>query len=260
MGELPRSSGESTSKERDALQDILRWTIGRLAKLTDVVGELSNYLSTVGEMEATSKQRMEDMMKKIQEMANAVVGLGSSHRYVADETAKNHRTELKHLENLAWQVGGSGKGVNTSLKETVTGLGRVLGQIDGQLTRHSKSMEESNKHMAAAVENLVEIKTGIQALIQKATFSGSGGTHDSNSSCESCAQVPTATSSSSCGPCGTYGACAAEEYADPTHGWACSAGSQCVRVSPIKRTSNSRWSLRIWCGIRFDWASMGKGL
>ena len=77
-------------------------------------------------------------MGKIQDMANAVVGLGSSHRYVADESAKNQFTEVKHLKNLAWQIAGSGKGVNTSLKETVTGLGRILGQIDGQMTRQSK--------------------------------------------------------------------------------------------------------------------------
>ena len=58
---------------------------------------------------------MEDMMGKITEMANAVVGLSASHRYVSEETSKNHRTEVKHLENIAWQIAGSGKNVNTSL-------------------------------------------------------------------------------------------------------------------------------------------------
>ena len=176
LAEIPRSSGEGSSRERDALQDILRWSVGRFAKLTDVVGELSNYLSTVSESEAAGKQRVEEMIKKLLEMSNAVVGLGASHSFVADETARNQKAELKHLENLVWRGSGSGKIVNTSLKELVTGVGRVLGQIDGQLSRNTKTMEENGKHLAAVVENLVEIKTGIQALVQKATFSGSGGT------------------------------------------------------------------------------------
>ena len=83
-------------------------------------------------METTSKQRMEDMMGKITEMANAVVGLSSSHSYVGEETSKNHRAEVKHLENIAWQIAGSGKNVNTSMKETITALGGILSQIDGR--------------------------------------------------------------------------------------------------------------------------------
>ena len=46
LSDLPRSSAENRLKERDALQDLLRWAIGRFARLQDVVGDLSNYLST----------------------------------------------------------------------------------------------------------------------------------------------------------------------------------------------------------------------
>ena len=187
-----RSSGGGSAREHDALQDILRWSVGRFAKLTDVVGELTTYLATVSELDAAGKQRVEDMLKKLREMSNAVVGLGASHRFVADETARDQKTELKHLENLVWQVSGSGKGVNTSLKELVTGVGRVLGQIDGQLSRNAKTMEENGKHVAAVVEKLVKIETGIQALVQKATFSrsGSGGTPATESGEECVSSTP----------------------------------------------------------------------
>ena len=57
---------------------------------------------------------------------------------------------------LVWQVSGSGKGVNTLLKELVTGIGQVLGQMDSQLATSSKTLEEHGKHLSA-VENLVKI-------------------------------------------------------------------------------------------------------
>ena len=129
LSDLPRASSEGRLRERDHLQDLLRWAIGRFARLRDVTGDLTNYLSTVSEMETSSKQRMEDLGMKILEMVNGIVGLSASVRHVSEETSKNHRAEVKHLENIAWQLGGSGKNINTSLKVTLTSSGKIMSQV-----------------------------------------------------------------------------------------------------------------------------------
>ena len=145
FSDLPRASSDSRLRERDHFQDLLRWAISRFARLQDVTGDLANCLSTVSEMETSSKQRMEDMGMKMFEMVNGIIGLSVSVRHVSEETSKNHRAEVKHLENISWQLAGSGKNINTSLKETITSLEKIMSQVDNQVTKQTKNQEETNK-------------------------------------------------------------------------------------------------------------------
>lgn len=98
------------------------------------------------------QERFESWASRLSEMSIAVTSPSAPHRVVADEPSRNRKMGLK----LVWQVSGSGKGVNTLLKELVTGIGQVLGQMDSQLATSSKTLEEHGKHLSA-VENLVKI-------------------------------------------------------------------------------------------------------
>ncbi|CAK9059305.1 unnamed protein product [Durusdinium trenchii] len=129
LSDLPRASSEGRLRERDHLQDLLRWAIGRFARLRDVTGDLTNYLSTVSEMETSSKQRMEDLGMKILEMVNGIVGLSASVRHVSEETSKNHRAEVK--ENHV--AGGN------------------------QVIQQTKNQEETNKLLLAMNDHLKKL-------------------------------------------------------------------------------------------------------
>ena len=159
FSDLPRASSDSRLRERDHFQDLLRWAISRFARLQDVTGDLANCLSTVSEMETSSKQRMEDMGMKMFEMVNGIVGLSVSVRHVSEETSKNHRAEVKHLENISWQLAGSGKNINTSLKETITSLEKIMSQVDNQVTTQTKNQEETNKLLSTVnLRKLIDLQ------------------------------------------------------------------------------------------------------
>ena len=144
-------------RERDHLQDLLRWAIGRFARLQDVTRDVANFISTVSEFEMSSKQRMEDQGLELIELVNGIIGLSASVRHTGEESSKNQRAGVKHLENISWQVSGSGKNINTSIKETTTSLGKIMSQVDSQLSKQTKNQEDTNKLLSALNDNIKKL-------------------------------------------------------------------------------------------------------
>ena len=96
-------------KEIDHLQDLLRWAIGRFARLQDITAEVANFIASVSESENAAKLRLEAMGTKLVELVNGIVGLSASIRHTGEESLKSQRSETKHLESISWQLSGSGK-------------------------------------------------------------------------------------------------------------------------------------------------------
>ena len=161
LSELPAGSTGGRLREADHLQDLLRWAVGRFGRLQDITGEVSSFITTVAESESAAKVRLEGTGAKLVELSNGIVGLGASVRHTAEESLKSQRSETKFLSDICWQLSGTGKGINTSVKETLMSLGKLLSQVDAQIGRQGKLQEESNKLLLSLndlMKQLVEVE------------------------------------------------------------------------------------------------------
>ena len=64
---------------------------------------MSNFITTVAESESATKVRLEGMGAKLVELSNGIVGLG----------------------DICWQLSGTGKGINASVKAALLSLGKL---------------------------------------------------------------------------------------------------------------------------------------
>ena len=143
LDSLPASSRGLALQSADHLQDMLRWTLGRFGRLQDVCGD-TNFMTQVAESEGNTKLKFSEMSEKLVDLSNGLVGLASSLRHTQDEQLKASRQATKSLGDIGWQLSGAGKGVNTSVKESLLSLGKLLSQIDSNVGRQSKAQEETN--------------------------------------------------------------------------------------------------------------------
>lgn len=67
--------------------------------------------------------------------------------------------------DISWQVSGSGKAINSSVKELMVGIGRVLGQVDASTSKTNKLLEEQTKVFISMAEMLQKIHDGIQTVV-----------------------------------------------------------------------------------------------
>ena len=137
LDSLPASSRGLALQSADHLQDMLRWTLGRFGRLQDVCGEVTNFMSQVAESEGNTKIKFTELSEKLVDLSNGLVGLASSVRHTQDEQLKASRQATKSLGDIGWQLSG----VNTSVKESLLSLGKLLSQIDSNVGRQSKAQD-----------------------------------------------------------------------------------------------------------------------
>ncbi|CAK8987757.1 unnamed protein product, partial [Durusdinium trenchii] len=78
-----------------------------------------------------------------------------------DEMLKSARATAKSMSDTLWQVSGTGKTVNTPLKEVIMGVSKVVSQLDGTVTKQSKSLEKVTtllEKLNSSMEALVEVE------------------------------------------------------------------------------------------------------
>lgn len=137
-------------------------------------GSLPALIGSIADLDVQSKERFEALASRLGEMTIAVTGLQSARRVITDETSRRQKMSQKSLADVAWQLSGAGKSVNSSIKELLIGIGRVLGQLDSRMAKNVKARDEHGKLLSAVVENLTKIDSGIQSLVQSATSAGAG--------------------------------------------------------------------------------------
>ena len=168
LSELPAGG------KADHTQDLLCWAIGRFGRLQDITEEVSNFITTVAESESAAKVRLEGMGAKLVELSNGIVGLGASVRHTAEESLKSQRSETKFLSDICWQLSGTGKGINASVKEALLSLGKLLSQVDAQISRQSKVQEDSNKLLSSlneSMKQLIEVEKKKTTMVAQAAAS-----------------------------------------------------------------------------------------
>ena len=124
------------------MHDLLRWSVGRFSKLSELFGQLGDYVGQLSESDAKTQQHFVTTATQVRDLANGIVGLSSSIRHCQDEMLKSARATAKSMSDTLWQVSGTGKTVNTPLKEVIMGVSKVVSQLDGTVTKQSKSLEK----------------------------------------------------------------------------------------------------------------------
>lgn len=88
------------------------------------------------------------------DLAFAITGMQAAQRVASENSNHYYRTMQKHATDLSWQVAGTGKAVNSSLKELLISLGKVLGQVDSSTSKETKLLEAQNTVLPSISESL----------------------------------------------------------------------------------------------------------
>ena len=65
----------------DGLHDLLRWSVGRFSKLSELFGQLGDYVGQLSESDAKTQQHFVTTATQLHDLANGIVGLSSSVRH-----------------------------------------------------------------------------------------------------------------------------------------------------------------------------------
>ena len=181
LSALPETVRHTTLGTTDGLHDLLRWSVGRFSKLSELFGQLGDYVGQLSESDAKTQQHFVTTATQLHDLANGIVGLSSSVRRCQDEMLKSARATAKSMSDTLWQVSGTGKTVNTPLKEVIMGVSKVVSQLDGTVTKQSKSLEKITtllEKLNGSMEALVEVerrKSSLVAQMRGGSAPGTGG-------------------------------------------------------------------------------------
>ena len=168
MSSLPESARGTALASADYLHDLLRWSIGRFSKLSDLYAHMSDYMAQLQETDNSSKKQFNDLSGKIHELSNGLIGLSSSIRHTQEEQLKAARSSAKSLTDVQWQLSGVGKSVNTSTKESLLSIGKVLSQLGTSVEKQGKSMDKTNlllENLCSTMKTLVDVEEKKSKLV-----------------------------------------------------------------------------------------------
>ena len=168
LSALPETVRHTTLGTTDGLHDLLRWSVGRFSKLSELFGQLGDYVGQLSESDAKTQQHFVTTATQLHDLANGIVGLSSSVRHCQDEMLKSARATAKSMSDTLWQVSGTGKTVNTPLKEVIMGVSKVVSQLDGTVTKQSKSLEKITtllETLCSSMKELISVEQKKSTLV-----------------------------------------------------------------------------------------------
>ena len=174
MSSLPESARGTALASADYLHDLLRWSIGRFSKLSDLYAHMSDYMAQLQETDNSSKKQFNELGEKIHELSNGIIGLSSSIRHTQEEQLKAARSSAKSLTDVQWQLSGVGKSVNTSTKESLLSMGKVLSQLGTSVEKQGKSMDKTNlllENLCSTMKTLVDVEEKKSKLVAQVSQS-----------------------------------------------------------------------------------------
>ena len=170
LSALPETVRRTTLGTTDGLHDLLRWSVGRFSKLSELFGQLGDYVGQLSESDAKTQQHFVTTATQMHDLANGIVGLSSSVRHCQDEMLKSVRATAKSMSDTLWQVSGTGKTVNTPLKEVIMGVSKVVSQLDGTVTKQSKSLEKITvllETLCSSMKELISVEQKKSTMVSQ---------------------------------------------------------------------------------------------
>ena len=129
---------------------------------------MSEYMAQLQETDNSSKKQFNELGEKIHELSNGIIGLSSSIRHTQEEQLKAARSSAKSLTDVQWQLSGVGKSVNTSTKESLLSIGKVLSQLGTSVEKQGKSMDKTNlllENLCSTMKTLVDVEQRKSTLV-----------------------------------------------------------------------------------------------
>ena len=152
--------------KRHYLHDLLRWSINRFSKLGDLYAHMSEFMTQIQEHEASSKKQFNELTEKVHELSVSITGLQSASRVALDDSRAQQKQTHRTLENLLWQLAGSGKTVNQSMKDIVLSMAKLIQQSEQHLSRGTRAAEASSEGIDGLEVHLKAIGGHLQKLVE----------------------------------------------------------------------------------------------
>ena len=166
MGSLPESARGTALASADYLHDLLRWSIGRFSKLGDLYAHMSEFMTQLQENDTSSKKQFNVLAEKVHELSVSITGLQSASRVALDDSKAQQKQTHRTLENLLWQLAGSGKTVNQSMKDIVLSMAKLIQQSEQHLSRGVRAAEASSEGIDGLEVHLKAIGGHLQKLVE----------------------------------------------------------------------------------------------
>ena len=166
VGSLPDSARGTALASADYLHDLLRWSINRFSKLGDLYAHMSEFMTQIQEHEASSKNQFNVLAEKVHELSVSITGLQSASRVALDDSKAQQKQTHRTLENLLWQLAGSGKTVNQSMKDIVLSMAKLIQQSEQHLSRGTRAAEASSEGIDGLEVHLKAIGGHLQKLVE----------------------------------------------------------------------------------------------
>ena len=164
-GSLPSFAGDIREGNRDAVLDVIRWTTQKMSDSHESVKSMTTFLTALDAHLKLTEEAHAETSRRLIELAGAIVGVQSATRIAVDDSKQNHRQNHKTLENMLWQLSGSGKTVNQSMKDIVLSMAKLIQQSEQHLSRSTRAAEASLEGIDGLEVHLKAIAGHLQKLV-----------------------------------------------------------------------------------------------
>ena len=130
------------------------------------VKSMTTFLTALDSHLKLTEEAHAETSRRLIELAGAIVGVQSATRVAVDDSKQNHRQTHKTLENMLWQLAGSGKTVNQSMKDIVLSMAKLIQQSEQHLSRGTRAAEASLEGIDGLEVHLKAIGGHLEKLVE----------------------------------------------------------------------------------------------
>ena len=132
---VPIPSGELRV---ESLLDTLVWATNKFGCLSQMMIKTTEAANQISEASGTLNPKLESQQQSIVKMSEGLLALAAHIKVAGDAAAPvtaTLKSMTKSLENTAWQLSGSGKVANCSVKDHLLSQGKLLGEASITATK-----------------------------------------------------------------------------------------------------------------------------
>ena len=123
--------GPPSEVQVESLLDALLWAVNKFGALSSVTQKLAEAAEKVSEASCALGPKVDNQHMSLTKMSDAIVALAAHIKVGSDSISpliQQVKNIGKSMADASWQVSGSGKLQNASLKERVTPQGKLIGE------------------------------------------------------------------------------------------------------------------------------------
>ena len=175
--EVDRSTEDSPAEvapptqevKTEALLDTLVWATHRFGGVSKALNQISEAATKICDSASSLGPAMTDQTHSVARISEGLLALTAHVKVNGDNAGPilNVLRQLsKNVENATWQVAGSGKLSNISMKEQLLSQGKVLGESNALLAKGVENSQRTHEGVIALNENVKEGNQLLKELIE----------------------------------------------------------------------------------------------